>query len=506
MRPGAPADVADLRGTSLEAAQGHVTTDSTDVSPARRGLRQHSTVCIGKGDFKLTATIEFDEPTGRGAGIAFDGGSVVLDDPEWGAVLTGRLFGGGKFPLENSRPSTARPGAPVSIEIARANGVLAVRINDVEMGTIGVKDIAIGRVGFDLGGGVMRVQACSVEGDHSLQPRPIALFTSADGDIDEFRDPTVASDGKRVLVGAIAVSTAADGSSKSELHVRGINVDAVPSVVDLGGVQPDLALLGWRADSTGGAWMLIVQAPSPQRLVEKLDVFESSDGAHFQKVAEVDSSGAPLQLVTGAIRSTAEGNPVAFATRISNREPHACAIERGRDGKWTARDIGAGVGANVGANIAANIGCEPVWLNASNTLIRTPRSTERSVLHDGALTVASKYEGGALAGTALLAPNGTLSIAQPEGALPNPMRELTSTDLGASWSVARVLWGGAAGSSCSTTLDGQTLLVFEGGDKARRQHVLMLKVPLRAETTAPPVKQTDGAVDVRKQDVQKKAG
>jgi len=48
--------------------------------------------------------------------------------------------------------------------------------------------------------------------------------------------------------------------------------------------------------------------------------------------------------------------------------------------------------------------------------------------------------------------------------------------------------------------------VFEGGDKARRQHVLMLKVPLRAETTAPPVKQTDGDVDVRKKDVQKKAG
>ena len=492
MRPGAPADVADLRGTSLEAAQGHVTTDSTDVSPARRGLRQHSTVCIGKGDFKLIATIEFDEPTGRGAGIAFDGGSVVLDDPEWGAVLTGRLFGGGKFPLENSRPATARPGAPVSIEIARANGVLTVRINDVEMGTIGVKDIALGRVGFDLGGGVMRVQACSVEGDHSFQPRPVALFTSADGDIDEFRDPTVASDGKRVLVGAIAVSTAADGSSKSELHVRGINADSALSTVDLGGVQPDLALLGWRADSAGGTWMLIVQAPSPQRLVEKLDVFESSDGAHFTKVAEVDSGGAPLQLVTGAIRSTAEGNPVAFATRISNREPHACAIERGRDGKWTARDIGTVVG------------CEPVWLNASSTLIRTPRSTERSVFHDGTSTAATKYEGAGLAGTALLAPAGALSIAQPEGALPNPMRELTSTDLGATWSVARVLWGGAAGSSCSTMLDGQSLLVFEGGDKARRQHVLMLKLPPakllppKAETTAPPVKQTDGAAHVQK--------
>ncbi len=131
-------DVADLRGTPLANAQSRLSTDSLAVSPAERSLRQHSTFSIGTGDFLLRATVVFDEASGRGAGIVFDGGAVLLDDPQWGAVLTGRLFGGGRFPFETERPASARPGAPMEIEIERGDGVRVVRLNEFEMGRIGV--------------------------------------------------------------------------------------------------------------------------------------------------------------------------------------------------------------------------------------------------------------------------------------------------------------------------------------------------------------------------------
>ena len=92
LAPGKPSDVADLRGTGIDRVQAVPNTGATDVAPALRSLRQHSTVCIGKGDFHLRATVLLEDIGGRGAGVVFDGGVIALDDPEWGAVLNGRLF------------------------------------------------------------------------------------------------------------------------------------------------------------------------------------------------------------------------------------------------------------------------------------------------------------------------------------------------------------------------------------------------------------------------------
>ena len=112
--------VLDLRGRTLAEAQAVAGVDSLDAAPNQRNLRQHSDVLIGGGDFVLRATIVIDEFSGRGAAIAFDGGTVNLDDKEWGAVLTGKLFGGGRFPFETERPASALPGAPIEVEISRS--------------------------------------------------------------------------------------------------------------------------------------------------------------------------------------------------------------------------------------------------------------------------------------------------------------------------------------------------------------------------------------------------
>jgi hypothetical protein len=64
---------------------------------------------------------------------------------------------------------------------------------------------------------------------------------------------------------------------------------------------------------------------------------------------------------------------------------------------------------------------------------------------------------------------------------------LASDDLGLHWRVERVIWGGAAGHACGARLRDLSLLVFEGGDKARREHILLLDATtLFPHATTPP--------------------
>jgi len=479
--PGRVADVADVRGTNLEQAQAVPKVGSTDVAPSQRSLRQHSTVCIGTGDFHLRATVVMDAMEGRGAGIVFDGGLIALDDPEWGAVLHGRLFGGGRFPFEVERPASVRPGAPVALEIERTDGQLVVRLNDFEMGRIGMKGFALGRIGFDLGGGALRLIDCALEGDHAIQPRPIALFTGADGDIDEYRDPAAASDGTRAIVMAVSVTTADDGSTSTALHARELRADGArgePRRIELGELQPDLVALGFRAGDAR-PWKLLVQPLSAKRLVEELVAFDSADGIQFEQRARIDAKAAPLQLFPGAMRVAEGGALRAGATRVVAGAPRACVVGVATDGSWTVSDLSDAPG------------CEPVLLSDGAVLARLPKSGVREVIRGTIRTEAAGYEGAATAAASLDAggANGATSmrVAQADPAFPYPLRELRSSDRGATWRPSATLWGSAAGHAIGVMVDGRPVVLFEGGDKARREHILALRLDLPTTDGATPV-------------------
>ena len=479
--PGRAADVADLRGTDLEQAQAVPKVGSTDVAPSQRSLRQHSTVCIGTGDFHLRATVVMDAMEGRGAGIVFDGGLVALDDPQWGAVLHGRLFGGGRFPFEVERPASARPGAPIALEIERTDGQLVVRLNDFEMGRIGMKGFALGRIGFDLGGGALRLIDCALEGDHAIQQRPIALFTGADGDIDEYRDPAAASDGARAIVMAVSVTTSEDGSTATALHARDLRADGARGEsrrVDLGGIQPDLAALGFRAGDAR-PWKLLVQPASAKRLVEELVAFDSADGIQFEQRARIDAKAAPLQLFPGAMRIADGGALRAGATRVVAGSPRACVVGVATDGNWTVSDLSEAPG------------CEPVLLGDGAALVRLPKSGVREVIRGGLRAEASGYDGAATAAASLDALGvmeaSAMRVAQADPAFPYPLRELRSSDRGATWRPSATLWGSAAGHAIGVMVDGRPVVLFEGGDKARREHILALRLDLPGNAGATPV-------------------
>lgn len=459
------ASVFDLRGRPLADAQAVSGVDSLDASPNQRNLRQHSDVIVGKGDFALRATVVIDEMSSRGAGISFDGGSVILDDRESGAVLAGRLFGGGKFPFETQRPAGARPGAPIEVEISRYDGSLAVKLNEVEMGRIGMNGFALGRIGFDLAAGNMRVLECSVEGDLSRFPLPRAAFSSADGDIDEHRDPSVASDGTRALVTAIAVRTTDDGKTQETLVGRFVEADgsmSAPFTIDLGGASVELAVIGF-ARGEARPWKLLLQGQGAKRVADQLTVFDSADGRSFAEASKIDASSAPLRLLTGAMTEL-DGALLAGATSARGGTPHATAV------RFTPKD-----GWKV-SELTEEPSCEPQWIGPDRTLMRKPSALDREVLSAGAKFPASGLETGPTALGLIYAEGAVVRLAGAESAFPYPLQELVSRDSGATWTKARTVWGGAASNACSAKTAGGRVLIFEGGDKARREHVLVLRL------------------------------
>jgi hypothetical protein len=464
-------DIADLRGRTLVDAQARGGVDSLDARPEERLLRQHTTVAIGKGDFTLRATVVLDDFAGKGAGLVFDGSAIVLDDPEWGAVLTGRAFGGGRFPFEVGRPAAAVPGAPIAIEVQRADGMLMIRLNELEVGRIGMNDLSLGRLGFDLGLGRMRLIDCSVEGDVSDAARPRAVFTSADGDIDEFREPSAASDGTRVLVTAVGVLTAEDGSARTELHGRFREADgslSAPFRIDVGDIKPDIVCIGYAAGQPR-PWRAVVQEVAPRRLVESLVVLDSDDGRVFSRRGVVASSGAPIQLLPGSMHRS-QSALMQGATRLFDGAARAAAVE--------VPDLGDALLRELHAEPA----CEPFWLDGARAMVRRPREGARDAILDGVRTQTTGFDAAAVAAWCLEATAAGYRVAAAEPAFPSPLRELGSTDGGATWTPTRILWGSAAGHACGARVRSGALLVFEGGDKARREHVLML-----APAAAPPL-------------------
>jgi hypothetical protein len=501
---GRGAEVADLRGVSLDRAQSSRAEQPVDgAAPARRGLRQHSTTCIGEGDFRLDAQVILDGTERRSVGIAFDGGALLLDDPEAAVVLVGPLFGGGRLPLEAARPRSATPGAPISVVVERMNGKLRVEINGDTMGEIGLDGIALGRIGFELGDGAMRVTMARAEGDLSECPRPVAVFSGADGAIDEYRDPAAASDGTTTLVAAIAVETRDDGSERTRVALRTVRSDGTLVAESLGNPSwlevpapdganstdafaPDLVALG----HDGTAWQLVVQELTANRLTRTLRHFTSKDGRAFTEAARIELA-QPMRIMPGAMLPTVSAGAATAttalhlgATQLEGDGPDATVravrlvLKRAPDGGPTECEA---------LPIGVAPACDPVLVDATRAIVRTPRSLARALVDSAratpeanfTVTPMTRYESNLLVGAPLRAEADALAVAQPDPIFPNPLRELVSRDGGATWIRGALLWGGPSGNGCSLATSGAPaagrLIAFEGGDAGAREHVLVLR-------------------------------
>lgn len=468
--------VCDLRGTPLEEVQARPRDGGFDDDPAKRALRQYSTKAIGVGDFRVEATVILEALDGKGAGIVFDGGMIEFDEPTTAAVLSGSLFGGGRLALEESRPASFRLGAPIDLSIVRQGREVVVSINEEPVGSIGMEGIAFGRIGFDLGGGRMKVIACSVEGAAQTVPMPRAAFTGADGDVDEYRDPTAASDGNTLLVAAIGVGVHPDGSDRTFVALRNVAKDgslgearsieqANPALAQL---KPDLVVLG----HDGSAWRLLVQEVAPRRLANAIRQFRSQDGVRFEELAPI-AVDAPIQLVPAPMRCerSADGKPVlrVGVTRVVEKDVRAAVLTSTGEASWQLATLG---------ELAS---CNPMLLSGGRAMVRDPKSLKRMVVGGDAVIEAARFEGAPQA-AALLVDNGTqMVLAQSDPVHPNILRRMVSCDGGATWRRDIPVWGSPAATANAVRFGEDVVVVFEGGDTARRQHILFVRIPLTNE-------------------------
>lgn len=434
------------------------------VLGARRPSLHHSRLLIGGGDFSIRATLLLESHSGRGLGLAFDGGRVELDQPGEAVVLRGTLFGGGSFTVAESRPTALRPGAPFDFMLSRTDGRLVVSLDGIEAGSIGMRDIPLGRLGFSLGGGELRVLACEVEGDLAEMPLPRSIFETPEGDIDEHRDPVLASDGRTALLGAIAVVTRDDGSLVQSLRLRRLDESGElgpAETAGLGELEPELAALG----HDGDRWILAVQSRLERGFGTRVELLGSSDGRDFKRLSSLETP--PLRLASGSATRLPDGTPAFTATLVGDDGPRPALLERGADG-WRLRKL------------SDEPGGEPVLLGNSRVLFRRAGSLERASLPladsgtaPATSVTADGFRGAPIAPAAIAPRPGSTAVLQPSPTFPNPMTILVSEDGGARWSGRANLWGGPSGAVDAVAHGDRWLVLFEGGDATRREHVLL---------------------------------
>ena len=345
-------DVADLAGVpfTIANAQPSETHATTSTLPQlQHRVVQHSTVLIGRGDFRLDAMIMLDRFDGRNAALTFDGGAILLDAPTHEFVLRGALFGGGTEPLGIGRSAKVPAGVSFALALTRMGASVVLSVNGEDLEKFTMPDLALGRVGFDLGNGNMRVLSCTVEGDAQTAARPFALFSAADGEVDEHRDPVIAASNSEALALAVAVTTAPDGSVATKIRARTINADGTMSpardlIIDA--VKPDFIAIA----HDGSQWVLLVQEWNDAHLVEAVQVYASNDGTRFQRIGEAQSksqaeSQAESQAMSQAMRlaPTAlvrhpSGTLMAYASRVIDGAAQSASVVQQSDGSWLVRE------------------------------------------------------------------------------------------------------------------------------------------------------------------------
>lgn len=438
--------------------------DAPAILGAKRLPLHHSRLLVGGGDFAIRATLLLESFAGRGLGLAFDGGRIELDQPGEAAVLRGTLFGGGSFTIAESRPAAVRAGAPFDFMLSRTDGRLVISLDGIEAGSIGMRDIPLGRLGFSLGGGDLRVLSCEVEGDLSEMPLPRSVFETPEGEIDEHRDPVLASDGRTALLGAIAVVTRDDGTLAQSLRLRRLDESgaiAPAFTADLGGMEPALAALG----HDGARWILAVQPELERGFAARVEFLASEDGRTFERVSSLETP--PARLASGSATRLADGTPAFTATIVGPDGPRPALLER-IAGSWRLRQL------------SDESSGEPVLLDGSRALLRRAGSLDRAVLaipDDGATAepsiAAEGFRGAPIAPAALAVRRGLTALLQPSPTFPNPLSILVTTDRGAHWTGRANLWGGPSGAVNAVAHGDRWLALFEGGDATRREHVLL---------------------------------
>lgn len=431
-------------------------------------------VDLGRADFRITCELLVPELTSSGAGVRIDTSVFGIDGPGGELYTVGPLFSGGASPVQDSA-GKVRAGVPCEVTVSRSGEWLECLVNGERVVRSQVGDGPIGRVGLWGGRGSLAVGSFAVHGAGTRYGVPEMLW-SAGGDVwDEIVLPSLAAlaDGRMVVSGsAVRSDEAGKDVRRILLRVRGHDgtwsgaredpnagipgSDAIlltdgPTVIMV--VQSGPALTAMRSDSAGQEWSEPKALPLPS--------------------ARSRLAGHGIRVHVGARALLCV--PVSAELEGGGR---SVALMRSEDGgaTWAA---GATVVEPAEAPAIIDLGDGRVGLIAVRPDMagRWMWTSDDGGATWGAPWACSGLDPGMTRACAWRHADGAMWLVESARRVPNALRRWRSDDGGRTWLEQMPIQQTPAG-ACSVArgADGAVWIAHEGGDFARREHVILRKV------------------------------
>lgn len=443
----------------------------------------------GSGAFRMHAKLELPVKSGTGAGLRL-GSSIFGFDGPGGRCFSEGPFFLGTIDIVDASEKAVREGVPFELDVVRDGTWLEVTLNGERMYRAQIDSAPIGRIGLTAGTGELRVVDWWIEGDFTAWNPPESLWTVTDDRVDEYADPVlVAGAGGALHAFTTGVTTLEPGKDGYETFERvrdaagawsepksvlGAGIARVAAWSDAAG--PRLVAIRRAAD---GAPRAIVVERTPSGWLEKPLAIEG--------VPDAEAGAVLAARLPARAGSTVDGRrvvPLASATDAAAQLGVMMLVEGDAGAPWRMASAG------------------PFERIAFMTV---PECTVALGVQGKAVAAVRRTAGawGApIAWSMPWNPSVTASMAAHGGRaelLSGAMRRETGLkravlDAGAAaWRDApNDLWPAQVGAVSAVPLpDGRTAVLFEGGERARREHILF--GVLDAPAPAQPMAETKGA-------------
>lgn len=429
----------------------------------------------GRRDFTATFELLLPELAASGAGIRMDGSVFGIDGPGGELYTSGPLFSGGATAIPESA-GKVRAGVPFEVSVRRQGEWLECLVNGERMMRTQLGVTPVGRIGIWAGRGAIAVGSFAVSGvDQRAVSADIAW--SAGGEVwDEVSLPAIAA----LADGTLLVSGSAVRSDEQGKDVRRIVVRARNAVGQWGDSRvagpEDLAGSDSTLIADGSAAHLIVQSGGAIK-----SLLSSDGGASWSAPRDLPLPSPRSRLAGHGIRVPVEGGsvlcvPVTVPVEGGGR---SVALLRSTDGgaMWAAgaplvEVSDAPVAVDLGKGKIAVIGVRPQmegrWIWTSDDAGMTW----------GAPLACAGLDPGTMRACAWRTADGAIMLAESARRVPNSLRRWRSDDGGTSW-IEQIPVQMTPAGACAVAMatDGAVWMAHEGGDFARREHVLVRSVP-----------------------------
>lgn len=425
-------------------------------------------VALGTADFSAEFELMLPEQKGTGAGIRIDTSVFGIDGAGEGLYTAGPLFLGGMAAVDGSS-GKVRAGVPFAATVRREGEWLECTLNGDRVIRTQVGKASIGRIGVWGAKGSIAVGSFSVSGGNGRLAPPEIVWSAGQGPWDEVASPSIAAlaDGSLIVTGA-AVRSDDQGKDVRRVLVRrrapsGTWSDAVEAApVDAADAvaigMPDGAVillqsggevLAVSSADAGTSWSAPRAAvPGAKGLrIAGQGACVERDGSRTLCVPVLVESAPGVKSVA-LLRSADGGSGWSMGAALAEPAAGAALVEIGqgriaiigvRPGEkgrwmWTSEDLGAAWSAPMPcAGLDPGTARACAWRDAARNLV----------------------------------------LVESARSAPNALRRWSSDDGGRTW-IERTPIQHVPSGACAVALapDRTAWLAHEGGDFARREHVL----------------------------------